>query len=61
MTPRQELKFLRARYDGGAVSPAVYAVIRSLEIEVAWSDHENDERARATRSYSPPVAQEQEP
>ena len=37
---RAQLKALRARYDSGAVSPALYAVIRKLEIELAWRERE---------------------
>ena len=36
---RAELASLRARYDFGAVSPGVYAIIRQLEIELAWHLH----------------------
>jgi hypothetical protein len=31
---RTRLQFLRTRYDHGAVSPAVYNVIRSLETDI---------------------------
>jgi hypothetical protein len=34
-----ELVSLRARYDDGAVSPPVYRVIRDLETEIAWAEH----------------------
>jgi hypothetical protein len=36
---RAELTALRARYDGGAVHAAIYAVIRELETELAWAEH----------------------
>jgi len=36
---RAELARLRARHDCGAVSPALYAVIRTLEIDIAWFEH----------------------
>jgi hypothetical protein len=36
---REQLEWLRAAYDYGAVSPAVYAVVRALEIEIAWRRH----------------------
>jgi hypothetical protein len=36
---RSELAALRARYDGGAVSAEIYAVIRWLETELAWAEH----------------------
>ena len=38
-TLRAELTLLRARYDSGAVSVAVYKVIRELEIDIAWAEH----------------------
>jgi hypothetical protein len=34
---RTELRMLQARYNHGAVPPAVQAVVRQLECEVAWS------------------------
>ena len=34
-----ELALLRARYNSGAVSPAVYAAIKKLETEVAWLNY----------------------
>jgi hypothetical protein len=36
---RSELALLVARYDSGAVSPAVYAVIRAIESDIAWLEH----------------------
>lgn len=33
---RSELMMLRARYDDGAVSPAVYKIIKDLETRLAW-------------------------
>jgi hypothetical protein len=36
---RTELSYLIARYDSGAVSPAVYAVIRAIESDIAWLEH----------------------
>jgi hypothetical protein len=36
---RSELAALRARYDDGAISPAVFAVIRKLESDIAWAEH----------------------
>ena len=37
---KARLAALRARYDGGAVSPAIYKVVREIEIELAWAEHE---------------------
>jgi hypothetical protein len=36
---RSELAMLRARYDHGQVSPAVYRVIKDLEVSIAWREH----------------------
>jgi hypothetical protein len=36
---RAELALLRARYDSGAVSPAIYRVIREIETALAWAEH----------------------
>jgi hypothetical protein len=36
---RSKLDMLRARYDHGAVSPSLYAIIRKLETDVAWQEH----------------------
>jgi hypothetical protein len=36
---RAELALLKARYDGGAVSPAVYQAIKDAETKLAWSEH----------------------
>jgi hypothetical protein len=36
---RSELEWLRARYDDGKVSPAVYAVIKDIETNIAWAEH----------------------
>jgi hypothetical protein len=41
---RADLEWLRARYDGGAVSIGVYVTIRRLETDIAWSEHENWQR-----------------
>jgi hypothetical protein len=37
--PRAELALLQARYDGDAVSPAVYAIIRAIGTELSWLEH----------------------
>jgi hypothetical protein len=43
---REELGWLRSRYDCGAVSGTVFAVVKSLECEVSWLQHEQQQRAR---------------
>jgi hypothetical protein len=37
---RERLEWLRARYDCGAVSSGTYAIIRMIEIDIAWREHE---------------------
>jgi hypothetical protein len=37
---RAELAWLQARYDSGAISLAVYAVRKRLEIDISWAEHE---------------------
>jgi hypothetical protein len=44
-TQRAELHWLRARYDHGKVSPAVFAVIRELETSIAWAEHRREVRS----------------
>jgi len=34
-----QLVWLRSRYDTGAVAPAVYDVIKRIEVELAWRRH----------------------
>jgi len=36
---RGELETLRARYDSGAVTPAVFAIIHEIECELSWHEH----------------------
>ena len=36
---RAELALLQARYDGGVVSPTVYAIIRAIGTELSWLVH----------------------
>jgi hypothetical protein len=44
---RDELRWLRSRYDGGKVSPAVFAVVKSIETEFSWREHAQQESWRA--------------
>ena len=37
---RAELANLKTRYNSGAVAPGVYAIIRQLEIELSWYQHQ---------------------
>jgi hypothetical protein len=36
---RLERASLLARYDNGALSAAVFAVLKKLEVEIAWRQH----------------------
>jgi hypothetical protein len=36
---RADLEWLRSRYDGGAVSAAVYTTIKRLETDISWAEH----------------------
>lgn len=42
---RSELTWLRARYDDGAVAPAIYKTIREIETEIAWAEHHANGRS----------------
>jgi hypothetical protein len=42
---RSELAWLRARYDDGKVSPAVFAVIRKIETDISWTEHRREVRS----------------
>jgi hypothetical protein len=42
---RAELRWLQSRYDDGKISPAVYAVLKKLESEISWRQHETGQRA----------------
>ena len=39
---RGELLRLRARYDDGAVAPAISGVIKLMETELSWVRHRED-------------------
>ena len=36
---RSELAWLRARFDDGKVSPAIFTVIREIETSISWTQH----------------------
>ena len=46
---RDDLAWLRARYDEGAVAPAVYSVVKIIEIELAWHEHAGQHRLACER------------
>jgi hypothetical protein len=42
---RAALAWVRARHDSGAISPAVFSVIRMIETEIAWRQHTHGVRS----------------
>jgi hypothetical protein len=36
---RDELEWVRGKYDGGGMPPALYSALREIEIEIAWMQH----------------------
>ena len=49
---RAELLMLKFRYDYYAFSPAIYAVVKNIETEVSWIEHDLwRRRAAATMSH----------
>jgi hypothetical protein len=39
---RGERLMLLARHDSGAISPATFNVVRSLEVDIAWAEHHRE-------------------
>jgi hypothetical protein len=39
---RDQLALLRARYDHGTIPSAIFAVIREIEVELAWLEHRGE-------------------
>jgi hypothetical protein len=46
---RAELRRLQARYDSGSIPPAIFSVVRKLEVELAWIEHEKPSRTWGPR------------
>jgi hypothetical protein len=36
---RGRLEQVRARYDSGAIPPALYEAVKQMECEISWSEH----------------------
>jgi hypothetical protein len=36
---RQQLEWISARHDSGAMSPAVAAAVKAIQIEIGWLQH----------------------
>jgi hypothetical protein len=36
---RQQLQWITARHDSGAMSPAVAATVKAIQIEIGWLQH----------------------
>jgi hypothetical protein len=54
---RQQLAWLRARYDDGAMSAGIYSTIKAVETEIAWHEHAKHSNPRI-RPDNPPTAKE---
>jgi hypothetical protein len=39
---RAALEWIRARHDSGAISPAVFSVMRMIEVELSWLAHRGE-------------------
>jgi hypothetical protein len=46
---RDELAWLRARHDAGAVAPCIYRVIKTIETELAWRENARRHRLACER------------
>ena len=52
---RSELALPQARYDSGAVPPAVYSTIRTLQVELSWMEHQGREQMKETSDGTTPA------
>jgi hypothetical protein len=50
---RAERMTLLARYDSGAMSLAVYGVLKSVETDIAWREHRQHQPGVLRRSTRP--------
>ena len=41
---RDERIWLLARHDSGAITPAIFKIVRSLEVDIAWAEHREARR-----------------
>jgi hypothetical protein len=57
---RQQLAWLRARYDDGAIPPAIYRTVKAIETEIAWHEYraEPTNPCMSTDLPQPPTAKE---
>jgi hypothetical protein len=39
---RSALEWVRARHDDGALSPGTFAVLKMIEVEIAWRQHRGE-------------------
>jgi hypothetical protein len=44
---------LRGRYDGGALPPAVFKLVRKLEIEISWREYATHPDPRGSADQPP--------
>jgi hypothetical protein len=50
---RAERRALLARYDSGAIAPAIYVVIKIIETDIAWREHRQHQPGVLRRSPRP--------
>ena len=41
---RDERIWLLARHDSGAITPAIFKVVRTIEIDIAWTEYREAQR-----------------
>jgi hypothetical protein len=41
---RDERIWLLARHDSGAITPSIFKIVRSLEVDIAWAEHREARR-----------------
>jgi hypothetical protein len=55
---RLDLLMIQAKYDGGGMPPALYSVLKQIEVDIAWLQHRErfSERPAYIRRSSRPVS-----
>jgi hypothetical protein len=41
---RDERIWLPARHDSGAITPSIFKIVRSPEVDIAWAEHRREAR-----------------
>lgn len=47
---RLDLLMIQAKYDGAGMPPAMYALLKQIETDIAWCQHRENKRLRERRS-----------